>query len=123
MQTNVIAESSANVSEIEQFELIQIFSRKLLFWHGGQRITVFIKPQNSVGHKIFTMSILNISPYKYKTLLDTVVYTGNNIPPIEIKSDEEMLIKLQNTPYSIGYVNFSIVINSNNQYLTVIKIK
>lgn len=115
----VIAQKQVELTSIEQSELIRIFTRKKVFWPSGQKISVFIKPQNSLEHKIFSINILNLSPYKYKSLTDSVVYSGSNNPPTEIESDEQMLSILARTPNSIGYVNYSIVINNDNQLMSI----
>ncbi len=118
-EPTIVAQKQIELSSIEQSELIRIFTRKKVFWPSGQKISVFIKPQNSLEHKIFSINILNLSPYKYKSLTDSVVYSGSNNPPTEIESDEQMLSILARTPNSIGYVNYSIVINNDNQLMTI----
>lgn len=120
---SVIADKHIELTSIEQSELIRIFTRKKVFWPSGQKISVFIKPQNSLEHKIFSINILNLSPYKYKSLTDATIYSGNNNPPTEIESDEQMLSVLAKTPNSIGYVNYSIVINNQNNELITIKVE
>lgn len=118
-EPTVIAERHIELTSIEQSELIRIFTRKKVFWPSGQKISVFIKPLNSLEHKIFSINILNLSPYKYKSLTDSVVYSGSNNPPTEIESDEQMLSMLARTPNSIGYVNYSIVINNDNHLMSI----
>lgn len=120
---SVVVDRHVELTSIEQSELIRIFTRKKVFWPSGQKISVFIKPQNSLEHKIFSINILNLSPYKYKSLTDSIVYSGNNNPPTEIDSDEQMLSMLSKTPNSIGYVNYSIVINNENNELIIIKVE
>ncbi len=118
-EPTVVAERQIELNSIEQSELIRIFTRKKVFWPSGQKISVFIKPLNSLEHKIFSINILNLSPYKYKSLTDSVVYSGSNNPPTEIESDEQMLSILAKTPNSIGYVNYSIVINNDSRLMTI----
>lgn len=123
-ETSVVANGLPNDTVISQSEIIKIFTRKRLFWDNGHRITVFIKPVNSVEHKVFAINILHITPFKYKTLLDTITYTGSNSPAVEIQSDEEMISRLSRTPFSVGYLNYNtVVINSNNSDLIYIKIE
>lgn len=120
---SVVAERHVDLTSLEQSELVRIFTRKKVFWPSGHKISVFIKPLNSLEHKIFSINILNLSPYKYKSLTDATVYSGNNNPPTEIESDEQMLSILSKTPNSIGYVNYSIVINNENNELITIKVE
>jgi ABC-type phosphate transport system substrate-binding protein len=115
----VIVQKQVELTALEQSELVRIFTRKKVFWPSGQKISVFIKPQNSLEHKIFSINILNLTPYKYKSLTDSIVYSGANNPPTEVDSDEQMLSILARTPNSIGYVNYSIIINNDNQLITI----
>jgi|LakMenE18May11ns_1017448.scaffolds.fasta_scaffold9593549_2 ABC-type phosphate transport system substrate-binding protein len=115
----VVIQKQVELTALEQSELVRIFTRKKVFWPSGQKISVFIKPQNSLEHKIFSINILNLTPYKYKSLTDSIVYSGANNPPTEVDSDEQMLSILARTPNSIGYVNYSIIINNDNQLITI----
>jgi len=123
VEPTIVAEPSVSYSAINQSELISIFTRKKIFWPDGHRISVFIKPQTSVEHKMFAISVLNLSPFRYKTLLDSVIYSGANNPAIELQSDEEMIIRISSTPYSIGYLNYTIVVNNNTNNLIKIDVQ
>ena len=116
----IVGNAEIKEIEIDKYELINIFTRKQLFWNNGQRIVVFIKPLNSIEHKIFITDVLNLTPFTFKQKLDEILYAGKNSPAQEIPSDEMMLIKIESTPYSIGYVNYSLVLNSQD---AVYKIK
>ena len=124
-EPSVVLHSPANAKRyrtMSQHELISIFSRKKLFWDDGSKITVFIKPLNSMEHKVFLLSSLSLTPYKFKVLLENIIYSGNNNPPIEVINDDDMLLKLTTTPNSIGYINYSIIVNDNQNELTTVKI-
>jgi len=118
-EPTVVAEKQTTPSVISHQQLVRIFTRRELFWSSGRKITVFIKPQNSIEHKIFTINVLNLSPYKYKNLTESIVYSGLNNPPIEITTDAQMLDALSRTPNSIGYVNFSIMFNKDDQLMSI----
>ena len=118
-EPTVVASQSVPSASINHQELVRIFTRKEMFWPSGQKISVFIKPVNSIEHKIFTINILNLSPYKYKNLTESVIYAGSNNPPTEIQTDEQMLSVLERTPNSIGYVNYSIMFNKDDRLVTI----
>lgn len=115
----VVSNSSTEDTTLTRLELVRVFTRRNSHWIDGHKITVFIKDMNSLEHRLFTMDVLNISPYKYKTLVDSVVYSGENTPPIELSNDNEMMSKLLSTPYSIGYLNYTIVINLPNNIIQI----
>lgn len=118
-EPTVVAEKTVPNTTLNHQDLVRIFTRKEMFWPTGQKISVFIKPQNSIEHKIFTINILNLSPYKYRNLTDSVIYSGSNNPPTEIATDEQMLSILERTPNSIGYVNYSIMFNKDDRLVTI----
>jgi ABC-type phosphate transport system substrate-binding protein len=119
-QQELFANGYVLEKKVSHSELVDIFTRKKLFWSAGKKIVVFTRPVDSIEHKLFVMDILKMSPYKYRSLLDAVVFAGDNTPVIEVASDEEMLIRLSMTPYSIGYVKDDVYANHNN--LNIIRI-
>lgn len=119
MEPSVIA-NSAKTSNISHHEIVNIFTRKQSHWSDGHKITVYTKVLNSIEHKMFAINILNLSLFKYKSLLDSSIYSGTNSSVIELSSDEEMMSKLSNTPYSIGYVNYHVIINDNTSLINVL---
>lgn len=108
----VIAEASLPETKLQKSDLVYIFTRQRMFWADGHKIKVFVKPSNSIENKLFAINVLNLSPYKYRSLLDSVIYAGLNTPADEVSSDEEMLLKISSTPYSIGYLNYHTVISN-----------
>jgi ABC-type phosphate transport system substrate-binding protein len=117
---SVVANNMVPDNKLSRMEIVDIFTRKKHFWSNGKKIIVYIKPTDSIEHKIFVMNVLNISTYKYKTMLESVTYSGANTPVIEISSDEEMISKLERTPYSIGYVNYGTVyINDSTDLIKI----
>lgn len=95
---------------LDNRQLADIFTRKQKYWEDGTKITVYIKPINSIEHKAFVVEWLQISHNSYRTKVDHEVYSGNNSGLIEVKSDEEMLIKVANTANSIGYIDNKLLL-------------
>jgi ABC-type phosphate transport system substrate-binding protein len=115
----VTANSIVSLSQLSHREVVDIFTRKQIFWSNGRKIKVFVKPLDSVEHKAFTMGVLNMSSFKYQALLDSTSYSGINSTVTEVLNDSEMLYKLSSTPYSIGYINHTVIFNDN---ITLIRI-
>lgn len=115
----VVANGYVVKRQWSRLELVDIFTRQKRWWLNGGKITVFTRVLDSVEHKMFVIDVLNLSPYQFKSKLDGAIYSGNNTPVIEVSSDEEMLLKLSLTPYSIGYINSTVMVNDK---LNVIKV-
>lgn len=112
--TPVVATNAlAPDNNFQRDEIVKIFTRKKSHWSDGHKITVFVKDINSIEHKMFIIDILKITPFRYKSIVDSVIYSGENTPAIEISSDTEMIHKLSTTPFSIGYVNYTVMFNDS----------
>lgn len=97
---------------IDRFSLQKIFTKRIARWPSGQTIQVFIKPMNSVEHRDFVLNVLGLSPFNYQQMLDTQVYSGKSSSVIEIPNDGQMIMKIEQTPGAIGYINYEIFIGS-----------
>lgn len=85
-----------------------IFSMRVRSWADGSAITVFVLPDSNKDHQLFVRKILTLLPHQLRRNWDRMVYTGIGQAPIEVNSEQEMLMKLQATPGSIGYLSDQI---------------
>jgi len=115
----VASNVSVNDRVITKLDLVRIFTRKNGRWSDGHKITVFIKGIDSLENKLFIIDVLNLTPYKFQSMVDSVVYSGRNTPPIELSSDAEMYQRLSSTPYSIGYFNYMILVNDSDSIVEI----
>lgn len=103
--------------EISYEILLPIFTKKQKYWPNGEKITVFIKPINSVEHSIFALEWLGMSVYRYKKILKKQIYSGQTSSVIVVMSDTEMIRSILTTPFSIGYLTdgtLLYVLNDSN---------
>lgn len=110
VEPTVIGGTDAKLTKFDRDIIIQIFTKKKKFWENGDKISVYIKPQNSIEHKLFVIDVLKLSPFSYKRMLESITYSGLNIPPIEVNSDEQMLTLIADTPNAVGYINHTVYI-------------
>jgi len=88
----------------DQKELRSIFSMRRRYWPNGEKIHVFVLPDNHPLHKTFVKQKLQMFPHQLRRTWDRMTYTGTGQPPITIDSVVEMLEKIKHTKYSIGYI-------------------
>lgn len=106
----------------QAYKLTNIFTRHVTKWETtGDRITVFIRPINSIEHKTFVLRWLNLTNYRYKKLLQQNTFSGAASNVKTIRSDEQMIIIIKSTPNSIGYVGDYMVLNDDSK-ITVITV-
>jgi ABC-type phosphate transport system substrate-binding protein len=109
----IINKGDSNLSKDSYNRLLYIFTRRELYWDSGEKITVYIKPMNSIEHSIFTIDWLGISVFRYKRLLKREVYSGETSDVSIVLTDLDMLTAITNTPYSIGYLSDGTLVYSN----------
>lgn len=110
--TQVLITQEYQMHAFDKDTIVKIFTKKVTRWADGQLITVFIKPINSIEHKDFVQSWLNMSNSKYKQELEKQTYSGKSLSVVEVDSDAEMVLKISSTIGSIGYINYGVVINT-----------
>jgi len=114
------APPAEKLTATQTFKLTNIFTRKTTKWVStGAKITVFIRPINSIEHKLFVLQWLNLSNYRYKKLLQQNTFSGISSSVKTIISDEQMMIIIKSTPNSIGYVGDYMVWNDDSE-ITII---
>lgn len=82
-----------------------IFAKQLSFWPNGEKIKVFVMADDQPLHKQFCKQNLNMFPHQLRRIWDRKVFSGTGQAPYLVKTEEEMLEKISNTPNAIGYLS------------------
>jgi ABC-type phosphate transport system substrate-binding protein len=83
-------------------------------WPDGTAIRVFVMPDDSSIHAVFSKEKLNVFPYQLRAAWDRLVFSGTGQAPNTVNSPEEMLAKVASTPGAIGYLTKSRMDGSVN---------
>ncbi len=89
----------------EHIDLRSIFTMRTRYWASGEKIRVFVLPDNNSLHKAFVKEKLHMFPHQLRRTWNRMTYTGTGQPPITVGSLAEMEEKIKNTQYSIGYID------------------
>lgn len=81
-----------------------IFTMRLREWPDGKPVRVFVMPDNDAAHDEFCRGQLGMYPYVLRNTWDRLVFTGTGLAPTQVRSEDEMRQKVQDTPGAIGYV-------------------
>ena len=73
------------------------------FWPDGQKIHVYVLPDNNDYHRQFTKTKLNMFPHQFRRIWDRLIFSGTGQAPSTVESIEEMRDKISSTPGAIGY--------------------
>ena len=106
-----VVNRSINASELTREELIQIFFFfKKFETRQGVRLTIVLPPPGSYLFKQLATGELGTTPSQYLASVRARVSDGS-ANPIFAETDAEILIKISNIPYSIGYYYDTVKIN------------
>lgn len=108
----VIVQPDYRKGVLTREQVQQIYTRSVTHWADGLPIRVYSKPLDSLEHRDFVMNVLQLSPYRYKTLLEEKTFAGKATGVIELLSDEEMKTKVEVVPAAIGYINYELYVNN-----------
>ncbi|MAM00418.1 MAG: hypothetical protein CL583_18410 [Alteromonadaceae bacterium] len=100
----VITNTSVPISELSQLELRAIYTMRLDRWSSGSEIRVFVLPQKDERHQEFAKTVLQALPHQLQAVWYRLVYSGMGSAPTEVKSEQEMIERVSETPGAIGYV-------------------
>jgi ABC-type phosphate transport system substrate-binding protein len=97
---------SDNVVQVQgSHDLRSIFSMRTRYWPNGEKIRVFVLPDDHKVHKAFVKQNLQMFPHQLRRTWNRMTYTGTGQPPVTVYSIPEMLEKIKTTKNSIGYID------------------
>ncbi|MCF7970266.1 MAG: hypothetical protein K9L22_03755 [Methylococcaceae bacterium] len=76
-----------------------------LYWSNGERIRVFVLPDDNLVHKEFVKEKLDMFPHQLRRTWNRMTYTGTGQPPVTVDSIADMLEKIKQTDNAIGYID------------------
>lgn len=102
---NIIVNQTVPVAPYSLIDTRAIFTMQQRFWPDGEPIKVFVFSDNNAVHKDFAKNNLNMFPHQLRRVWDRMVFSGTGSAPVQLDSEQEMINKIADTPYSIGYLS------------------
>lgn len=110
-KTKLIQDGLTHPKLLSTDDLFRIYVRDIKRWKStNQLITVYSHPINSNAHKTFLNEIFNISASNFEIMYNRNVVSGKSQPATILKSDREIIAKVEQTPSSIGYLSHGAVV-------------
>lgn len=91
-------------TQLSVTDLKQIFTMRKISWSNGDLLQVFVYEKDQTVHQKMCKEVLNMFPYQLERHWNKLAYSGLGSQPERVKSLDEMLTKVSNTPGAIGYV-------------------
>lgn len=120
-QVAVIANKSVKAEKINKTELLDFYTSDVKKWEDGQKVYVFDLELKGNLKKDF-YAFIGKSPSRMKSIWMKKMLSGDGDPPPAMKSESEMLKKVENTKGAIGFINYENV-NNNVKVLKIIESK
>ena len=101
----VIANKGVDEKSLTLGAVRSIFGMRLRSWKGGIPIRVFVFNDYNPLHIEFSKKVLGVFPHQLRWSWDRLVFSGTGQAPTYVKTAEEMLEHVKNTPGAIGYID------------------
>lgn len=108
----VIVHPSNQTRILHSKELSNIFLRKVKFWPNEELILAVDLPIDSAVRKNFSEHILERSVMAVRSYWQQMIFSGRDVPPPELKSDDEIVSYVLNHANAIGYVSINASIKT-----------
>ena len=103
----VIVNQDNPVTALTKNEVSNVFLKKNTKWDNNVAILLVDLTDSSDAREAFSKAIHERKASAIKAYWQGQIFSGRNIPPVEKKSDREVLEFVQDNPGAIGYISFA----------------
>jgi len=86
-------------------EVARLFLKKVSAWPDGRPVAAVDQERSSEVRKSFSETVHQKDPDAISAYWQVLVFSGREVPPKTLKSDEEVLAFVRATPGGVGYVS------------------
>jgi hypothetical protein len=101
----VIVNGRNPVRSISQDFLAQAFFKQAMRWEGGENIQPVDLPLSAPTRQAFSTSVLKRSVPAVRAYWLQRIFSGRQVPPLELDSDASVVRYVLSSPGAIGYVS------------------
>ena len=113
----IITHPQVTESSLTKSQLRRIYTMRQLRWSNNKAITVFVLPSQHVLHQRFAKERLQIFPYQLNRIWYKLTYSGLGVAPIIVKSEQELIQAVLETPGAIGYLSDEMLIKQREVFI------
>jgi ABC-type phosphate transport system substrate-binding protein len=114
----VVVHPSNSASSVDRKFLSDAFLKKATRWSGGEVIRPVDLDAESPVRRRFSQEVLGRSVSAVKSYWQQVIFSGRDVPPPELDTDEQVIRYVVKSPGAVGYVSGSAAV-SGVKILTV----
>ena len=101
----VIVHPSNEATSIGRRELSELYLKKVTRWPNGQAVHPVEPPEASMTRAYFLSAVIGKSAFAVKMFWNRRVFEGRDVPPVEKRSDEDVVAFVRSTRGAVGYVS------------------
>lgn len=114
----IVTHPQVTESSLTKSQLRRIYTMRQLRWSNNRAITVFVLPSQHALHQRFAKERLQIFPYQLNRIWHKLTYSGLGVAPIIVKSEEELIQAVLETPGAIGYLSDEMLIKQREIFIS-----
>lgn len=101
----VIVHPSNVATSVSRRELSEIYLKKVTRWPGGEAVHPVEPPEASMTRAYFLSAVIGKSAFAVRMFWNRRVFEGRDVPPVEKRSEEEVVAYVRSTRGAVGYVS------------------
>lgn len=101
----LIVNNSVNVEALSKKTASDLFLKKTTKWENGAPVVPVDQVDSSAAREGFSKGVLGKAPAAVKSYWNQQIFSGRDVPPVEKRSDAEVLSFVRSTPGAIGYIS------------------
>ena len=101
----VIVNNSVSVSSLSKKAISDLFLKRATKWESGAAVTPVDQLDSSNAREGFSKAVHGKTAAAVKSYWNQQIFSGRDVPPVEKKSDAEVLSFVRSTPGAIGYLS------------------
>jgi ABC-type phosphate transport system substrate-binding protein len=100
----LIAHPGVHTTSLTKVAVSAIFLKKTPKWEDGTPVVAVDQTEQSAVRSLFSSSVHGKSVAAVKSFWQQQIFSGRDVPPVEKRSDAEVLEFVRSTPGAVGYV-------------------
>lgn len=107
----VVAHPGVHTTSLTKAAAAAVFLKKTPKWDDGTPVVPVDQTDQSPVRASFTSTVLGKSVAAVKSFWQQQIFSGRDVPPVEKRSDAEVLDFVRATPGAVGYVSEGATVN------------
>lgn len=104
----VIVNNSVPINSLSKKAASDLFLKKKTKWDGGAPVSAVDQLDVSSIREGFSKSVHGKTTAAVKSYWNQQIFSGRDVPPVEKRSDAEVVSFVRSTPGAIGYVSEAV---------------